>query len=269
MKKKLLLFILPMLLFTAMLQSQTKVWDFGNDNTTWPGSAGVAVDTYVDQLVLVPGSGVTDFGKVNNSSADFSIFSGETYTAFQRFQMAGGSSPSGNLPTKRYLYFTVDGPCTVKIYFKTGSNGATRTLFVSDGVDLITDGSETTNDGTNGDLAILEGTYSSVSGGKLYVYNDPACNLYKIEVSGANVTTPTLGFDDKASPVSTNIKSIGNRIYVSNVKTSTEVNIYSITGALVKAFKTNTDTDFSFKTGLWIASVKTVEGQKAVKLVTQ
>jgi hypothetical protein len=38
---------------------------------------------------------------------------------------------------------------------------------------------------------------------------------------------------------------------------------------LVKAFKTNTDTDFSFKTGLWIASVKTVEGQKAVKLVTQ
>ena len=77
-----------------------------------------------------------------------------------------------------------------------------------------------------------------------------------------------LSTNDFKSPVSTNIKSIKDRIYVSNVKTSTEVNIYSITGALVKSFKTTTDTDFSFRPGLWIANLKTNEGQKAVKLVT-
>lgn len=77
---------------------------------------------------------------------------------------------------------------------------------------------------------------------------------------------------DKAGEVtnvSSNVKSVGKRIYVSNVKSSTEVNIYSITGALVKSFKTNNDLDFEFKTGLWIATVKTFEGEKAVKLLTR
>lgn len=77
-----------------------------------------------------------------------------------------------------------------------------------------------------------------------------------------------LSVNDFKSAVSSNIKSIGNRIYVSNVKTSTEVNIYSITGTLVKSFKTNNDTEFNFQSGLWIAQLKTSEGQKAVKLVT-
>lgn len=77
-----------------------------------------------------------------------------------------------------------------------------------------------------------------------------------------------LSTNDFKSPVSANIKAVGNRIYVSNVKTSTEVNIYSITGDLIKSLKTNTDTDFSFRTGLYIATVKTDEGQKAVKLLT-
>ncbi|WP_415864445.1 T9SS type A sorting domain-containing protein [Thalassobellus suaedae] len=58
-------------------------------------------------------------------------------------------------------------------------------------------------------------------------------------------------------------------MYVSNVKSSTDINIYSITGALVKSLKTNKDTNFEFKSGLWIATVKTEEGQKSVKLFTR
>ncbi|AXP80127.1 hypothetical protein CJ739_1034 [Mariniflexile rhizosphaerae] len=67
--------------------------------------------------------------------------------------------------------------------------------------------------------------------------------------------------------VSTDVQAVGNRIYVSNVKSSTEVKIYAITGALVKEFKTSSDVDFSFKSGLYIATVKTAEGQKSVKLL--
>ncbi|HEX9600249.1 MAG TPA: T9SS type A sorting domain-containing protein, partial [Mariniflexile sp.] len=55
--------------------------------------------------------------------------------------------------------------------------------------------------------------------------------------------------------------------YVSNVKSSTEVKIYAITGALVKEFKTNSNMDFVLKSGLYIATVKTAEGQKSVKLL--
>ena len=78
-----------------------------------------------------------------------------------------------------------------------------------------------------------------------------------------------LGTNDVASAVSTNVQAVDDRIYISNVKSSTEVNIYSITGALVKAIKTNESMDFSFNTGLYIATVKTIEGQKSIKLLTR
>jgi hypothetical protein len=86
----------------------------------------------------------------------------------------------------------------------------------------------------------------------------------KIYVNG--VYSKTLSVDEKIG-VSTNVKAVGNRIYVSNVKSSTEVKVYAITGALVKEFKTSSNMDFAFKSGLYIATVKTAEGQKSVKLL--
>lgn len=85
-------------------------------------------------------------------------------------------------------------------------------------------------------------------------------------VTYVTATTP-LSINDETSIVSTNVNAIGNKIYVSNVKSTSEINIYSITGALVKSFKTNEDTNFSFKSGLWIATVRTLEGQKSIKLL--
>ncbi|MEL0455913.1 LamG-like jellyroll fold domain-containing protein [Flavobacteriaceae bacterium SZ-1-7] len=82
-------------------------------------------------------------------------------------------------------------------------------------------------------------------------------------------TDTILGVDDNFAPVLTDLRAIGNRVYVSNVTSTTEVNIYSITGALVKTLKTNIDTDFEFNTGLWIATIKTAEGQKTQKLLVR
>ncbi|WP_370479273.1 LamG-like jellyroll fold domain-containing protein [Tamlana flava] len=82
-------------------------------------------------------------------------------------------------------------------------------------------------------------------------------------------TDTILGVEDNFTPFFANVRAIGNRVYVSNVTSTTEVNIYSITGALVKTLKTNTDADFEFKTGLWIATIKTDEGQKAAKLLVR
>jgi hypothetical protein len=80
--------------------------------------------------------------------------------------------------------------------------------------------------------------------------------------------TDILGLNDVSSVVSTNVNAVGSKIFVSNVKSSTEVSVYSITGALVKSFKTDTDTDFNFKSGLWIVKIKTIDGEKSVKLIT-
>lgn len=71
------------------------------------------------------------------------------------------------------------------------------------------------------------------------------------------------------SEISTNIQAEGSNIYVTNVTSYTEINIYSMTGMLIKSFDTNSDTDFSIKTGLYIATVKTSEGQKSVKLLVK
>ncbi|MFI1744114.1 T9SS type A sorting domain-containing protein [Thalassobellus sediminis] len=88
----------------------------------------------------------------------------------------------------------------------------------------------------------------------------------KIYVNG--VYSKTLGLE-KNTRVSTDVKAVNNRVYISNVKSQTEVKIYNITGALVKSIKTNEDTNFTFKSGLWIATVKNAEGQKSVKLLTR
>ncbi|MCB0450884.1 MAG: T9SS type A sorting domain-containing protein [Confluentibacter sp.] len=93
-------------------------------------------------------------------------------------------------------------------------------------------------------------------------------NLPTIDASNA-IGRATAGVNDAISKVSTNVHAIGNRVYVSNVKSSTDIKIYSITGALVKSFKTNSDMDFTFQSGLYIATVKTSEGQKSVKLLTK
>ncbi|MEL0456074.1 T9SS type A sorting domain-containing protein [Flavobacteriaceae bacterium SZ-1-7] len=96
--------------------------------------------------------------------------------------------------------------------------------------------------------------------------------IYRIYISSSSIKSQVealLGVDDVASPVSTDLKAVGNRVYLSNVKLNTEINIYSITGSLVKSIKVDADTDFEFKSGLWIATLKTAEGQKSVKFVTK
>ncbi|MFI1773441.1 hypothetical protein [Thalassobellus citreus] len=121
--------------------------------------------------------------------------------------------------------------------------------------------------------AIALGDGENISSEALTIWRNAAYHLTGMISPNTLYVNPdyiALGIDDiTKSNVSTNVKSYGNRVYVSNVKSATEVNIYSITGALVKSLKTNEDTNFAFKSGLWIATVKTIEGQKSVKFITK
>ncbi|MEN3324151.1 hypothetical protein VP395_10455 [Mariniflexile soesokkakense] len=122
--------------------------------------------------------------------------------------------------------------------------------------------------------AIIKGDGANITSEALTLWRNAAYVLTGLTVPSTLYVNPdyvTLSIDKvgEVSAVTSNVRAIGNRIYVSNVKSSTEVNIYSLTGALVKTIKTNENTDFSFKSGLWIATVKTFEGAKAVKLLTK
>lgn len=264
MKKQLLLFVLPMVLFTATLQAQDKVWDFGTDDTTWPLGGGVSVPTLIDNLALIPGEDVTNLGQVDSNSKTWE----DGYSSTNRFKLngSGGADPlldAKFVPEKRYLKFAVAGNCTIDIWYRK-SGGSDRTLYITDGSAIV---ASVTPEVDDSDPYILEASYTG-GAANLYIFGGKnSFNLYKIEVTGALGST-TLGVGNKTI-VSAEIKAIDGRVYVSNVKTSTDIRIYSITGALVKGLKTKEDINFSFNAGIYIATVKTSEGQKSFKFVVR
>ena len=267
MKTKLLSLLSVTLMFSGISMAQTKVWDFGNDTATWPISTGIGNDPIiVDDLGLYPIATNTNFGTVTSSNTTFD----DGYTATQRFQFNGGGgvTPPDYMPVQRYLYFDVDSDCQVKIWFKTGSNGAIRKLMVTDGSSLL--GSGTSNSGSNTDLVSFTANYPG-AGGRIYVYGDSANNIYKMEVTGANViTSNNNGLGDFNGADSVLVYANGKNINVANVTSNATVNVYNMTGALVKTVNTTTDTNIEvLSTGLYIVNVQSAEGQKSFKVVVQ
>ncbi|MFA5330517.1 MAG: pectinesterase family protein [Prolixibacteraceae bacterium] len=63
------------------------------------------------------------------------------------------------------------------------------------------------------------------------------------------------------------VYALRDRIYVSGIQSKTRVNVYSITGSLVKTLDTTTDTNFNFMNGLWIVKLNSAQGEKAVKVL--
>ncbi|WP_338407115.1 T9SS type A sorting domain-containing protein [uncultured Flavobacterium sp.] len=263
MKKNLLFILLFVILFTANSQAQNKVWDFGNDVTNFPVGPELSTTTVVDGLTLEPGGG-SGFGVVESNSATWFADTAAEYVSVNRFKGGGNSNvdPSDGvtfMPTRRYLSFPVEGPVAVKIWMRQSGTSLPRALWVTDGTAAVThyDGLGDT------DPQYMEANYTGGAGNLYILCAGNAYNLYKIEISST-----LLGLNDLVSPVETNIRSVKNKIYVYNTKTSTDVKIYSITGALVKEFKTNSDIDFDFKAGIYIATLTTADGKKSVKLST-
>lgn len=126
--------------------------------------------------------------------------------------------------------------------------------------------------GNRGDEAVRVMEFQAVDAGQYRLaYRGGTVRVYRMYVSNSSIKNEieaTLGIEDIKTNNSPNVKAIGNRIYLSNISEKTEVNIYSITGALVKSIETSSDTNFEFRTGVWIASLKTKQGQKSVKLIT-
>jgi hypothetical protein len=264
--KKTLPFFVTMLLVGSFMNAQTKVWDFGNDTATWPASSGIGTEPIVvDNLGLFPIPTNTNFGAITNNNLTFS----DGFSATQRFQMNGGGYPSGEfstMPTQRYLFFGVSGSCTVRVWFRTGSNGAQRTLHFTDGTNLL--GEITTNADGNGDFPIFTGTYTGGTA-TLYLYGSLALNLYKVEVVGATVST-SLSIEGLEAAVGANAFAVGKEVFLSNIDVDTKVNVYAINGQLVTTMTAGQDMSFSlFQTGLYVINMTSDKGQKSVKVLIQ
>lgn len=262
-----------MVAFTVTTNAQTKVWDFGGDPTytsaaqiaLWPIVAfSAAENTTVvkDNLSLVGDNSGDKFGKIENAGGKtWDAGTSDEYTAINRFKFEGSAGDlTVVLPTYSYLSFDVTGDVDVKIWYRA-SGDSERTLQVSDGTNILS--SITTLNQDPGTLSA-----SKTGAGTIYIFGaGNSFNLYKIEVKGTGADALLSVKTNTA--VKTSMKAIGDRIFVSNVDTNTEIHIYSITGALVKKINTNKNTDFTMKTGLWIAKIKTDKGEKSLKLITE
>ncbi|WP_220762443.1 T9SS type A sorting domain-containing protein [Flavobacterium sp. UMI-01] len=111
-------------------------------------------------------------------------------------------------------------------------------------------------------------TYNTANNGKIYIYgHDNGFNYYRIQVIGANVLNISLDTKELKAEATANIFSDGNLVSVANVKSNTIIFVYGVLGNLVKTVNTTTDTSFNLPNGMYVAKVKSAEGEKSVKLL--
>ena len=252
MKKTLLSVVFATCFFTLSVAGDLKVWDFGNDATTFPVSTGVGTGPFpvtVNWLEITGISTNVNMGAVNASAK---TINGVAYV--NRFQLNGAGYPGAAvgqtspsvggvdyfIPTQRFLSFNVDGNSQIKIAAVTGSNSAERILFVTDGTKLV--GSLVCISGGEGVEGVINYTGSAT---KLYIYGNQACNLYYL--SATNVIAP-----DVAS-VKEIFASKGIVISNSEIRNSNKaaLEVYSVTGKRVASSKENISLN-GFSKGIYI-----------------
>jgi hypothetical protein len=67
----------------------------------------------------------------------------------------------------------------------------------------------------------------------------------------------------------TDVISTAGKISVLNVTSSTQIDVYSISGSLVKTTNTNTDTTLDVNSGAYIVKVKSADSEKSVKIIVK
>lgn len=261
MKRK-LLYLTSIVLFSAFsVNAQIKSWTF-DDTSVWPitGVASGGPVVVRDLLGCVPITGTSTNYFAAQAGTSIAYSDGTSYSSIVK--TGGGGAATNNMPTVRYFYFDVDDAATVKVWFQHGSNAAStdRTLFLTNGTVEITKSIV-----AGAAKGILQGT--STGEGRLYLYADNGMYISKIEVTGANVTTPSLGINEFQADAASNVFSNGKLVFVSNVKSDTQVDVYGISGVLVKSFQTGSDTSFDLNTGVYIVKSKSAEGQKTAKVL--
>ncbi len=64
------------------------------------------------------------------------------------------------------------------------------------------------------------------------------------------------------------IKAFDHKLHISNVRSKTYIKVYSMTGVLMKAFETSSDTSINITDGIWIVTVESMNSKKTIKLIS-
>lgn len=268
--KKILLYLTPILLFTvSAINAQTTTWSLGSD-AIWTTRLGTGVPSTTPVITVQHDQ--LNFTSHTNSSTNFAVTAtgngttfSDGYVATQRCATGGSGGATAGMPTVRYFSFNVAGACTVKVWFRHGSSsGVDRNIYVTDGSTVM--GTAVVAFSSNN---IITANYTTTSGGPVYIYSDNGVGVYKIEVSGAAVNTPTLANQNFKKELDIAVYAKNNKIFLSNLKSKTEVNVYNVLGSLVRTAQLDSDTSLDINSGVYIVNAKSAEGEKSVKVIVQ
>lgn len=260
MKKKLLSVLGALLVSTAFVNAQT-TWNFSD--SAWPASSGYAVNTVANNLGFIAGP-TSSSNLMGAVEANTATIDGIAFT--QRLKMNGGSFTSGTtdfgqVPPQRAFYFKVNGNSTIKLWYKNGGGG-TRTVYISNGTSVIPGGTLPYTDSTVGQFPTINYTGPATT---IYISADQAMNFYQISATNVG-TTPTLAVVNNTKN-STQIYAIGNQVNIAKVTGSTQVDVYTMNGALVKSLNTKADTSFELQNkGIYIVNVKSAKSSTSQKV---
>ncbi len=249
----------------------SQVWSWSAISST-----AYSENTLVNNIAFIPGGG-SGFGVVDKSDVDFPDNGVElpAFSGSYRLKTGGNSYANSNPSnfanfTRRYFYFKVEGASNIKIYFRHGSSSGTRTLYVTDGTNVIGSKSITASTGTDSQLGSFVINYTGPAG-NIYFGGTENIGIYKIEATNVGQTAlpQVLGVNDVKSLTKAIAFSSGNKVYIKDLESkNTEINVYSTNGSLVKSLKTSVDTDFDINTkGLYIVNMKSENGEKSVKVL--
>lgn len=265
MKKSLLFSALSLTIMTlsANAQTLTKSWDF----STWNNEpTGYSETKVIDNLGLFAGPSVTNMGVVESNNATFP----DTWKGSKRLKLNGGSYESTEtsflVPTKRYLFFSVTEPVKIKVWFKSGSSSGTRTLYITDGKEVISKIDVNGSDNITTDYIEYKG-----GEGTIYLGGDQALNIYKVEVyDGKLGTTTTLGTKELSTKNVAKVFSSNGKVYISDLKSkNAKINVYNFSGNLIKSFNASQSTSFDLKSGNYIVNIQSNEGNSSTKIVVK
>ncbi len=248
----------------SLVANAQKTWTFG-DTAVW-STTGVAstnvggVPVMIDQLICYPHATSTSYFAVQSAG---NITYSDGFAGTTILKTNGSGAAVANMPVGRFFTFNVDGPCTFKVWFKHGSSsGVDRTLFLTNGTDEI------------GKLAVAFSStgilnVSIPAAGKYYLYGDNNVSISKMEVIGAAVVTPPLSNKNFQKDLDITVFAKDSKIYLSNIKSTTKVNVYNVLGSLVKTAQVDADSSLDINSGIYIVNAKSADGEKSVKVIVQ
>lgn len=186
-------------------------------------------------------------------------FAGATYTGMINFQGAGSA-------TQRAITMDLALGESATFFIQTTATGSTYTTGLLNFVVPAGAAAITSKVLTSGQLYEIHITADVA--GKYTIYdNQFKLSLYR--AYRANVSDALLATKSFQKELDVTVYAKNNKIFLSNIKSSTKVEVYNVLGALVKSAQADADTSLDINSGVYIVKAQSSEGGKSIKVIVQ